>query len=169
MKASCAPGSGTAAPFMPARRKVQVSLGSCTRAASSGIVSRMKVLLKLVLAGASAFGSLAAQPPSVQDSRIEGVWKLSSERADGGPVAPLAAGSVMTVARIGDHVRIRITDEGGKVVPAIPDGGPAKIQSHFSPDAKTLTQTTSGADSHNGRPYRVTRVWQKQFLSVRSQ
>lgn len=155
---------------MPTRRNVQVSLGSCTRAARSGIVSRMKVLLKLVLAGLSAFGLLAAQPLSAQDSRMEGVWKLSSERPDGGPVAPLPSGSVMTIARIGDRVRIRITDEGGKVVTtAFPDGGPVKIQSLFSPDAKTLTQTTSGTDSHNGRPYRVTRVWQKQFLSMRSQ
>jgi len=130
----------------------------------------MKFLLKLVLAGVSVLSSLAAQPLSAQDSRIEGVWKLSSERPDGGPVAALPAGSVMTVTRIGDHVRIRITDEGGKVVTtAIPDGGPAKIQSLFSPDAKTLTQTTSGTDSHNGKSYRMTRVWQKQLVSVRYQ
>ena len=128
----------------------------------------MKFLLKLVLAGVSAFSSLAAQPVSAQDSRIEGVWTLSSERPDDGPVAALPAGSVMTVTRIGDHVRIRITDEGGKVITtAIPDGGPAKIQSLFSPDAKTLTQTISGRDSHNGKFYRMTRAWQKQLVSVR--
>src|SRR5262249_20322294 len=97
-------------------------------------------------------------------------WKLSSERPDGGPVAPLPAGSVMTITRIGDRVRIRITDEGGKVVTtAIPAGGPAKIQRLFSPDAKTLTPTTRGTDSHNGTDYRMTRVGQTQLLSVRYQ
>ena len=127
----------------------------------------MKVLLKLVLAGVGAFSSLAAQPLSAQDSRIEGVWKLNSERPDNGTVARLPEGSMMTIVRIGDSVRVRITDDGGKVVTsAIPDGGPAKIQNLFSPDAKTLTQTTSGTDSHTGRPYRITRVWQRQFQSL---
>ena len=127
----------------------------------------MKFLLKLVLAGVSVLSSLAAQPLSAQDSRIEGVWKLSSEMHDSGPVAPLPAGSVMAIVRIGDRVRVRITDEGGKVVTsAIPDGGPVKIQNLFSPDAKTLTQTTIGTDSHTGRPFRITRVWQKQFQSL---
>ena len=130
----------------------------------------MKFLLKLVLAGVSVLSSLAAQPLSAQDSRIEGVWKLNSEKPDNGTVARLPEGSMMTIVRIGDSVRVRITDDGGKVVTsAIPDGGPVKIQSLFSPDAKTLTQTTSGTDSHNGKSYRMTRVWQKQLVSVRYQ
>jgi hypothetical protein len=69
----------------------------------------------------------------------------------------------MTITRDADHVIVRITDETGKVVTsAIPDGGPVKLGSRFSPDAKTLTQTVDGTNSHTGRPYSVTRVWQKQ-------
>lgn len=105
--------------------------------------------------------SLAAQ--SANNPRAEGKWKLSSESMDSGPIARLPVHSVMTVTRAGDHVIVRITDERGKVVTsAIPDGGPAQLEGRFSPDAETLTQTITGRDSHSGRSYSATRVWQKQ-------
>jgi hypothetical protein len=107
--------------------------------------------------------SLAAQPVSPIDPRLEGVWKLSSERIESGSIAPLPVGSVMTAKRVSDHVIVGIREEGGKVVTsAISGGGPVKLAYRFSADAKTLTQTVSGADSNTGRPYSVTRVWQKQ-------
>ena len=122
----------------------------------------MNVFHKLAMLGCTVI-SLAAQSVSSNDPRTEGVWKLSSERIDNGSIPPLPVGSVMTVSRAGDHVIVRITDEGGKVVTsAISGPGPVKLESHFSPDAKTLTQTVGGTNSRTGRPYSVTRVWHKQ-------
>jgi hypothetical protein len=122
----------------------------------------MNVFHKLAVLGCAVV-SLAAQSLSANDPRIEGVWKLSSEKIDNGSIAPLPVGSVMTIARTGDHVIIGITDEGGKTLTsAISGDGPVKLESRFSADAKTLTQTTSGTNSHTRRPYSVTRVWQKQ-------
>lgn len=122
----------------------------------------MKLFHKLAMSGCIAV-SLAAQSVTANDPRAGGIWKLSSERIDNGSIARLPVGSVMTVTRAGDHVIVRITDETGKVVTsAIPDGGPVKLESRFSPGAQTLTQTISGTDSHTGRPYSATRVWQKQ-------
>jgi hypothetical protein len=123
----------------------------------------MNVFLKLAMLGCTVV-SLPAQPVSPIDPRIEGVWKLSSERIDSGSIASLPVGSVMTVTRAADHVIVRITDGGKAVTSAIPGGGPVKLESRFSPDAKTLTQTVNGTDSHTGRPYSVTRVWQKQSV-----
>jgi hypothetical protein len=105
--------------------------------------------------------SLAAQPVSTIDPRIEGVWKLSYERIDSGSIPSLPVGSVMTSNRVNDHVIVGITDGGKVVTSAISGGGPVKLEYRFSPDAKTLTQTVNGTDSHR-RPYSVTRVWQKQ-------
>lgn len=122
----------------------------------------MNAFHKLAMLGCAVV-SLAAQPVSPIDPRIEGVWKLSTERIDNGSIARLPVGSVMTVTRAGEHVIVGITDEGGRVVTsAISGGGPVKLESRFSPDAKTLTQTINGTDAYTGRPYRVTRVWQKQ-------
>ena len=121
----------------------------------------MNVFHKLAMLSCTAV-SLAAQPVSPIDPRIEGVWKLSYERIDNGSIARLPVGCVMTATRAGEHVIVGIT-EGGKVVPsAISGGGPVNLEYHFSPDAKTQTQTVNGKDSHTGRPYSVTRVWQKQ-------
>lgn len=122
----------------------------------------MKMLHKLAILGYTVV-SLAAQSVSPIDPRIEGAWKLSSERIDSGSLASLPVGSVMTATRAGEHIIVGITDEGGKVVTsAVSGGGPVKLENRFSPDAKTLTQTVNGKDSHTGRPYSVTRVWQKQ-------
>jgi hypothetical protein len=123
----------------------------------------MNSLPKLALVGMCVISSLAAQSFSAHDPRVEGTWRLSSERSDDGSLARLPAGSVMTITQDGGHIIVRIADERGKTVTsAFADGGPVRIQDLFSPDAKTLTQTTSGTDSHTGRPYRITRVWQKQ-------
>lgn len=106
--------------------------------------------------------SLAAQSISPIDRRLEGVWKLSSERIDKGSIPSLPVGSLMTAQRVSDHFIVGIT-EGGKVITsAISGGGPVKLEYGFSPDAKTLTQTVHGTDSHTGKSYVVTRVWQRQ-------
>jgi hypothetical protein len=121
----------------------------------------MNVFYKLAMLGCTVL-SLAAQPVSPIDPRIEGVWKLSSERIDNGSIPSLPVGSVMTAKRVSDHVIVGIA-EGGKVITsAISGGGPVKLAYRFSPDAKTLTQTVNGTNSQTGRPYSVTRVWQKQ-------
>ena len=121
----------------------------------------MNVFHKLTILGCTVV-SLAAQPVSPIDLRLEGVWKLSSERIDNGSIPSLPVGSVMTATRVSDHFIVRITDGGKVVTSAISGGGPVKLESRFSPDAKTLTQTVNGTNSHTGRPYSVTRVWQKQ-------
>jgi len=124
----------------------------------------MNVFHKLAMLSCAVV-SLAAQSISPIDPRIEGVWKLSSEKIERGSVASLPVGSVMTVTRAGDHVIIGIT-EGGKVVPsAMSGGGPVELEYDFSPDAKTMTQTVNGTDSHTGKPYSVNRVWQRQGTS----
>jgi hypothetical protein len=110
--------------------------------------------------------SLAAQSQSAidpNDPRLEGVWKLSSERIDNGSIARLPVGSVMTITRGSAHIIVGITDERGKTVTsAISGRGPVKLEIRFSPDAKVLTQTTNGTNSDTGRPYSVTRVWERQ-------
>lgn len=122
----------------------------------------MKLFYKLAIL-ACAVVSLAAQPISPIDSRIEGVWKLSSERIESGSIDRLPVGSVMTATQAGDHLIVNIREEGGKVVTsAISGGGPVRLNYHFSADAKTLTQTINGNAAHTGRPYSVTRVWQRQ-------
>jgi hypothetical protein len=121
----------------------------------------MNVFLTLAMLGCAVV-SLAAQPVSPIDPRGEGIWKLRSERIDSGSVASLPADSLMTVTRAADHVIVRITDGGKVVTSAISGGGPVKLESRFSPDAQTLTQIVNGTDSHTGRPYSVTRVWQRQ-------
>jgi hypothetical protein len=122
----------------------------------------MNLFYKLAMLGCTVV-ALAAQAVSANDPRIEGVWKLNSERIDNGSVAHLPLGSVMTISRADDHIIVHITDAGGRTVTsAISGGGPVKLQSSFSLDARTLTQTTSGTNSQTGRAYSVTRVWQKQ-------
>jgi hypothetical protein len=121
----------------------------------------MNVFQKLALLSCTA-ASLAAQPISPIDPRTEGVWKLSSERIENGSIARLPVGCLMTATRAGEHVIVRITDGGKVITSAISGGGPVKLESRFSPDAKTLTQTVNGTDPHTGRPYSVSRVWQKQ-------
>jgi hypothetical protein len=121
----------------------------------------MNVFHKLAILGCIV-ASLAAQSISPIDRRLEGVWKLSSERIDKGSILSLPVGSVMTAQRVSDHFIVGIT-EGGKVITsAISGGGPVKLDYRFSPDARTLTQTVNGTDSHTGKPYIVTRVWQRQ-------
>jgi hypothetical protein len=121
----------------------------------------MNVFHKLAMLSCIAL-ALAAQSVSPIDARVEGVWKLSSERIDQGSLASLPVGSVMTVARDGDHVIVRFTDEGKVVTSAISGGGPVKLKSSFSPDGKTLTQTVTGTNADTGKPYSITRVWQRQ-------
>ena len=120
----------------------------------------MNLFHKLTILGCTVV-SLAAQPVSPIDPRLEGVWKLSYERIDSGSIDRLSVGSVMTAKRVSDHFIVGIT-EGGKVITsAISGGGPVKLEYRFSPDAETLTQTVHGANSHTARPYSVTRVWQR--------
>ena len=87
----------------------------------------MNVFRKLAMLSCAVI-SLAAQPVYPIDPRIEGVWKLSTERIDKGSIASLPVGSVMTAMRAGEHVIIGITEEGGRLVTsAISGGGPVKV------------------------------------------
>lgn len=121
----------------------------------------MNVFRKLAMLGCTVI-ALAAQSVSPIDPRLEGVWKLNSEKIDTGSIPSLPVGSVMTATRVSDHFIVRITEGGRVITSAISGGGPVKLEYRFLPDAKTLTQTVNGTNSHTGRPYSVTRVWQRQ-------
>ena len=85
--------------------------------------------------------------------RIEGTWKIESERvvAGGGFVPSVALGTVMTIRKDASGHLILNSNPPYKV--------PSVTQVDASADGKSLTETVT---SNERQYYRVVRVWKRQ-------